>query len=280
MVPSSCWCCSLAKLCPALCNSMDCSMPGFPVLHYLPEFAQIHVHWLVMLSNHLSLFCPYLLLLSIFPSIRVFSNELTIRIRWPKYWRFSISPSNEYPELISFRNKWFDLLAVQRTLTSLLQHHNLKASVLQCSASFMVQLSHTYMTTGKTIALTVWTFVGKMSLLFNTLSRFVIAFLPKKASTSAAAAAKSLQSCPTLCDLIDGSTRGSPVPGILQARTLEWVAISFSNAWKWKVKMNHSVVSDSSQPHGLQPTRLLCPWDFPGKSTGVGCHCLLIISTQ
>ena len=95
----------------------------------------------------------------------------------------------------------------------------------------------------------------------------------KKSTSSAAAAAKSLQLCPTLCDLIDGSPLGSPVPGILQARTLEWVAISFSNAWKWK--WSHSVVSDSLQPHGLQPTRLLCPWDFLGKSTGMGCHCLL-----
>ena len=94
------------------------------------------------------------------------------------------------------------------------------------------------------------------------------------AMNEAAAAAESLQSCPTLCDSIDGSPPGSPIPGILQARTLEWVAISFSNAWKWKVKVK-SVVSDSSWPHGLQPTRLLHPWDFPGKSTGVGCHCLL-----
>ena len=91
----------------------------------------------------------------------------------------------------------------------------------------------------------------------------------------AAAAAKSFQSCPTLCNPIDSSPTGSPIPGILQARTLEWIAISFSNAWKWKVKVNHSVVSNSSRPHGLQPTRLLHPWDFPGKSTGVGCHCLL-----
>ena len=94
-------------------------------------------------------------------------------------------------------------------------------------------------------------------------------------NVTAAAAAKLLQSCPTLCDHIDGSPPGSPVPGILQARTLEWVAISFSNAWKVKVKWSRSVMSDSSRPHGLQPTRLLCPWDFPGKSTGVGCHCLL-----
>ena len=144
---------------------------------------------LVIPSNHLIL-CHPLLLPSIFPSIRVFSNESVLHIRWPKYWRFSfsISPSNEYSGLISFRIDWFDLLAVQGTLRSLLQHHSSKASILWCSAFFMVQLSHPY------------------------------------------AAAKSLQSCPTLCDPIDSSQPGSPVPGILQARTLEWVAISFSNA--------------------------------------------------
>ena len=133
-----------------------------------------------MPSNHL---IPALLLLlpSIFPSIRVFSNELALPIRWPKYWSFSfsISPSNEYSGLISFRIDWFDLLAVQGTLKTLFQHHNWKASILQCSAFIMVHLSHPYTTTGKTIALTRWTFVGKvMSLLFNILSRFVIAFLP------------------------------------------------------------------------------------------------------
>ena len=134
---------------------------------------------LVMLSNHLSLCCP-LLLLSIFPSIRVFSNELALRIRWPKYWSFSCSLSNDYLGLISFRIDWFDFFAIRGILKRLLWHHSLKASVLQCSAFFMVQLSHLYMTTGKTIALTRWTFVGKlMSLLFNSLSRFVIAFLPK-----------------------------------------------------------------------------------------------------
>ena len=121
----------------------------------------------VMLSNHLILCCP-LLLPSIFPSIRVFSNESTLHIRWPKYWSFSISPSNEYSGLISFRMDWFDLLAVSGTLKSLLQHHNLKASILWHSAFFMVQLSHPYMTTGKTIGLTIWTFVGKvMSLLLT-----------------------------------------------------------------------------------------------------------------
>ena len=130
--------------------------------------------------NHIILCHPLLLPPSIFPSIKLFSNESVLRIRWLKYWSFSISPSKEYLELISFRNDWFDLLAVQGTLKGLLQHHSSKASVLQCSAFFMVQLLHPYMTTGKTIALTRWTFVGKvMSLLFNMLSMFVIAFLPR-----------------------------------------------------------------------------------------------------
>ena len=141
---------------------------------------------LVMPSSHLILCRPLLLRPSIPPSIRVFSNESALCIRWPKYWSFSfsISPSNEHPGLISFRMDWLDLLGVQGTLKSLLQYHSSKASILRCLAFFIVQLSHPYMTTGKTIALTRWTFVGKvMSLLFNMLS---------------AAAAKSLQSCPTL----------------------------------------------------------------------------------
>ena len=135
-----------------------------------------------MPSSHLILCHPLLLLPPIPPSIRVFSNESTLRIRWPKYWTFSfsISPSNEHPGLISFRMDWLDLLAVQGTLKSLLQHHSSKASTFQCSAFFTVQLSHPYMTTGKTIALTRWTFVGKvMSLLFNMLSRLIITFLPR-----------------------------------------------------------------------------------------------------
>ena len=135
----------------------------------------------VMPSNRLILCHPLLLLPLILPSIRVFSNE-SVRIRWPKYWsfRFSISPSNEYLGLISFRIDWLDLLAVQGTLKSFLQHHSSKASILLCSAFFTVQLSHLYMTPGKTIALTRWTFVGKvMSLLFNMLSRLVITFLPR-----------------------------------------------------------------------------------------------------
>ena len=136
----------------------------------------------VMPSNHLILYCPLFLLLSISPSIRVFSNESVLCIRWPKYrsFTFSISPSNEYSGLISFRMDWFDFLAVQGTLKSLLQHHSSKASILRCSAFFIVQLSHPYMTTGKTIALTRRTFVGKvMSLLFNMLSRLVITYLPR-----------------------------------------------------------------------------------------------------
>ena len=135
-----------------------------------------------MPSNHLILCCPLLLQPSIFPSIRVFSNESVLPIRWPKYWNFgfSISPSNEYSGLISFRMDWLDLLAVQGTLKSLLQHQNSKASILQLSAFFIVQLSHPYITTGKTIGLTRWTFVGKVvSLLFNMLSRLVITFLPR-----------------------------------------------------------------------------------------------------
>ena len=135
-----------------------------------------------MPSNHLFLHHPLLLLPSIFPSIRVFSNESALCMRWPKYWSLSlnISPSNEHPGLISFRMDWLDLLEVQGTLKSLLQHHSSKASILQCSAFFIVQLSHSYMTSGKTIALTRWTFVGKvMSLLFNMLSRLVITFLPR-----------------------------------------------------------------------------------------------------
>ena len=135
-----------------------------------------------MPSNHLLLYHPLFLLPLIFPSIKVFSNESALLIRWPKYWSFSfnISPSNEYLGLISFRMDWFDLLAVQGTFKSLLQQHSSKASILHRSARFMVQVSHPYMTTGKTIALTRWTFVSKVtSLLFNTLSKFVIAFLPR-----------------------------------------------------------------------------------------------------
>ena len=164
---------------------MDWSIPGSPVHHQLPELAQMHVHWVsdtIRPSHPLSSPFPP----SIFPSIRVFSKESFLPIRWPKCWSFSfnISPSNEYSNeysgLISFRMDWFDLLAVQETLKSLLQHHSSKASILQCSAFLTVQLSHPYMTTGRTIALTRCTFVGKiMSLLFNTYLGWVIAFLPR-----------------------------------------------------------------------------------------------------
>ena len=136
----------------------------------------------LMPSNHLILCCPLLLLPSVFPSIRVFSNESALRIRWPKYWSFSfkISPINEHPGLISFRMDWLDLFAAQGMLKSL-QRHSSKASILWCSAFFIVQLSHPYMTTGKTIALIKWTFVDKvMSLFFNMLCRLVIAFLPRR----------------------------------------------------------------------------------------------------
>ena len=154
-------------------------MPGLPVHHQLPEPTQLMSIALAMPSNHLISCRPLLLRPSIFPSIRVFSTELVLHIRWPKYWSFSfnVSPSNEYSGLISFRVDWMDLLAVQGTLKSFPQHHGSKASILQCSAFFIVQLSHLYMITGKTIALTRQTFVGKvMSLFFNMLSRLLIAF--------------------------------------------------------------------------------------------------------
>ena len=171
---------SVAQSGLTLYDPMDCSTPGPPVHHQLPELVQTHVHRVGDTPNHLIFCCPLLLLPSIFPSIRVFSNESVLRIRWPKYWSFSfsISPSNEYSGLISFRIDWLDLLAAQETLKSLHQHHSSKVSILRHSAFFMVQLVHPYVTAGKTTALTRWTFVGKvMSLLFNMLSRLVITFL-------------------------------------------------------------------------------------------------------
>ena len=161
---------------------MNRSTPGLPVHHQLPEFTQTHVHRVsdaIQPSHPLSSPSPLALNL---PSIRVFSDESALCIRWPKYWSFSfhISPSNEHPGLISFRMDWLELLAVQGTLKSFLQHHSSKASIFQVSDFFIVQLSHPYMTTGKTIALMRWTFVGKvMSLLFTMLSRLVITFLPR-----------------------------------------------------------------------------------------------------
>ena len=168
---------SVTQSCPTLCDPMNCSTPGLLSItnsRSPPKPMSIES---VMQSNHLILCCPLLLLLSIFPSIRVFFNESTPCIRWPKYWSFSfnISPSNGHPGLISFRMDWLDLLVVQGTLKSLLQPHSSKTLVLQHSAFFIVQLSHPYMTTGKTLALSRRTFVGKvMSLLLNMLSRLVI----------------------------------------------------------------------------------------------------------
>ena len=156
-------------------------MPGFSAFTVSWSLLRFVTIESVMLSNHLTC-CLLLLLPSVFPSIIIFSNELALHIRWPKYWSFSFSirHSNDYSRLSSFRIDRLDLLAVQGTLKTLLQHHSLKASVLWCSAFYMIQLSHLYITTGKTIALTIWAFVSKvMSLLFNTLSRFVTAFLPR-----------------------------------------------------------------------------------------------------
>ena len=172
---------SVAQSYPTHCDFMDYSMPGFPVHHQLPELTQSHVQWIGDATQPfhplMSPFPP-----SIFLSIRVFSSESLLCIRWPKYWSFSfsISPSNGYSGLISFRIDRFDLLAVQGTLKSLLQHHSSKAWLLQHSALFIGQLSHPYMITGKAIALTSWNIVGKvMSLLCTMLSRLVIAFLPR-----------------------------------------------------------------------------------------------------
>ena len=161
---------------------MNCSTPGLPVHHQLLEFTQIHVRQVSDASQPSHPLSTLFLLPPIPPSIRVFSNELTLCMRWPKYWNFSFSiiPSKEIPGLISFRRDWLDLLAVQGTLKSLLQHHSSNASILQCSAFLTVQLSHPYMTTGKTIASTRRTLVGKvMSLLLKMLSRLVITFLPR-----------------------------------------------------------------------------------------------------
>ena len=160
---------------------MDCSTSGFLSISKSQSLFKLMSTESVMPSNHLILCHPLLFLPSSFPRIRVFSKESAHCIRWPKYCSFSISASNEYSGLISFRIDWLDLLVVQGTLKSLLQHHSSKASVLQYSAFYIIQLSHPYMTTGKTIALAKWTFVSKvMSLLFNMLSRLVIAFLPSR----------------------------------------------------------------------------------------------------
>ena len=186
----------------------------------------------VMLSNYLIFRHPLLLLPSIFPSIRVFSNESALHIRWPKYWSFSfnISPSNEYSGLISFWMDWLYLLAVQGTLKSLLQHHSSKASVLWHSAYFIVQLSHPYMTTGKTIALTRWTFFGKvMSLLFNMLSRLVITFLP----TSKHLLTSWLQSPLYIYKLEDWQFQRWLIQQLQHFRALSWLSYNFLSFPSW-----------------------------------------------
>ena len=173
---------SVTQSCPTLCDPMDCSTPGFPVYHQLPEFTQTHVHWVgdaIQPSHPLLSPSPPTFNLS---QHQVFSFESVLCIRWPKYcsFSFSISPSNEYWGLISFRMDWLDHIALQRTLKGLLQHHSSKASILRCSAFFIIQLSNPYLTTGKTIALTRQTSLDKvMSLLLNMLSRLFIAFLPR-----------------------------------------------------------------------------------------------------
>ena len=174
------WTSEVAQSCSTLCSPTDCSTPGFPVRHQLLELTQTHIHGAAIQPSH-PLSSPSSPTFNL-TNLRIFSNELVLHIRWPKYWSFSfsISLSNEYSGLISFRMDRLDLLAVQGTLKSLLQHHSSKASILRCSTFFIVQLSHPSMTTGKTIALTRRTFVGKvMSLLFNMLCRLVITFLPR-----------------------------------------------------------------------------------------------------
>ena len=157
-------CCSVARSCQTLSDSVDYSMTSLPVSHQLPEFAQVHVHWVSDAIQPFHLLLPSFLSASIFPNIRIFSNELSVRIMWPKYWcfSFSICPFNEYSRFISFKIDWFDLLAVQGTPKSSPAPHSSKASISECFAFFMVQLSHLYMTTGKTIALTIWTCVCKV----------------------------------------------------------------------------------------------------------------------
>ena len=175
---------SVIQSCPTLCKPLDCSTPGLSIIISQSLLKLMPIES-VMPSSHLILYCPLLLLPSILPSIRLFSKESVLHIRWPKYWSFSfsINPSNDYSGLISFRMDWLDLLAVQGTLKSLLQHHGSKASILQCSAFFIFQLSHPHMTTGKTIALTRQTFVDEvMSPFFNMLSRLLIIFLPRSKS--------------------------------------------------------------------------------------------------
>ena len=231
-------------------------MPGLPVHHQLLQFTQTHVHWVCDAIQPSHPCHPLLLPPSIFSSIRVFSNESALQIRWPKYWSFSfnVSPSNEHPGLISFRMDRLDRLEVQGTLKSLLQHHSSKASFLLCSAFFIVQLSHPHMTTGKTKALTRWTFVGKvMSLLFNMLSQLV---------SSVA------QSCPTFCYPMNRSTPGLPV----HHQFLEFTQTRCPSSQWCHPAISSSVIPFSSCPQSLPtsesfPMSQLFTWG--GQSTGV-----------
>ena len=254
------------------------SMPGLPVHHHSwnkPKPTSIES---VMPPNHLILCCPLLVLPSIFPSIRLFSNESALHIRWPKYWSFSfnISPTNEHLGLISFRMDWLNLLAVQGTLKSLLQHHTSKASILCCSAFFIVQLSHPYMTTGKTIALTRWTFVDKvMSLLFNMLSRWVISFLPRskclliswlQSPSAVILEPRKIKSdtvftaSPSISHEVVGLDAGGSVvkkPLAMQEIQETWVQ---SLGWEDPLE------------EGWQPTPVFLPGESQGRQSLVGCH--------
>ena len=238
---------SVAQSCPTLCNSMNCSTPGCPIHYQLLKLTQTHIHGIsdaIQPSHPLSSPSPPAFNLSQHQGL---FSESVLHTRWPTYWSFSfsISPSNEHSGLISFRTDWLALLAVQGTLKSLLQHHSWKASILPCSAFFIVQLSHPYMTTGKTIALTRRTFVGKvMSLLFNMLSRLVIAFL--------------LRSKYLLISWLQ-----SPSAVILEPKNIKPLTVS--------------IVSDSLWAHGLYSL-----WNSPSQNTGVGSLYLLqgIFPTQ
>ena len=271
---------SVAQSCLTFCDPMNCSTPGLPVYHQLLEFSQTHVHWV---SAAFQPSCPLLSpsppAPSIFYSIRVFSNESALCIRWPKYWNFSfnISPSNEYLGLISFRMDWLDLLSVQGTLKSLLQHHSSKASILRHSAFCIVQLSHPYVANGKTIALTRRTFVVKvMSLPFNMLSRLVITFLPRSncllISWLQSPSAVILYSSCHLFLISSASVRSSPCLSFIMS-IFAWDVLLISPVFLKRslvfpkfssVQFSRSVMSDSLWPHELQHIRPPCPSPTPG----------------
>ena len=220
---------SVAQSCPTICNPMTAACQASQSITNSQSLLKLMFIKSVIPFNHLILCRPLLLLPSIFPSIRIFSNESVLCSRWPKYWRFSfsISPSNEYSGLISFQINRFDLLAVQRTLKSLLQHHGSKASILQCSAFFIVQLSHPYMTTRKTIALTGWTFIGKvMSLLFNMLSRLIIDKITTDDDCSHEIKRHLLLWRKAMTNLDSRYGRGSP-----KTETQEWLAWHKKTIW-------------------------------------------------